>query len=100
MLVVSLVPMQSRNDMNDPTTHDEQTTHSSSRPAWWGLLIPRASPGGSLFSRTLSRAVQIPTLLVGVCLSVALLALMPVVVMLVVGIELLLGRKGPISTGP
>ncbi len=34
-------------------------------------------------------------LLAGVCLSVALLALMPVIVILFVGVELLLGRKGP-----
>ena len=92
MLVVSLFPMHSRNNMSDSTQPPK--TH----PSWWGLLIPRASPNCSLFSRVLSGAIQIPMLLVGVCLSVALLALMPLMVVLIVGIELLFGRKGPMPT--
>jgi len=93
MLVGFPYSTRSNDDMSDPTTLN------NSHPSWWGLLIPRASPNCSLFSRVLSRAIQLPTLLIGVCLSVALLALMPAMVIGLVGIELLLGRRGPMPTG-
>jgi len=68
----------------------EQTEKRHSH--WWGMLIPRASANAPLPSRLISVALQLPALVVGLCLAIGMLVLTPLVAILVAGIELLFDR--------
>ncbi|MGD9857615.1 MAG: hypothetical protein AB7U20_21945 [Planctomycetaceae bacterium] len=68
------------------------------RPPWWNLFVPRASTNCSAFSRLASAVIQLPALALGLCLASGLLILLPVMVILLAGAELLLERRRSTKT--